>query len=169
MFAPAAPRPVAASGPAPASAAGVPAAATVASATPAPAGTAATPTAGAAVPVASEKVTITTDVVKATFDTKGGDLVRLELLKYDDAVDPKQNVVLFDQSAQRVYLAQTGLVTTQPGVSLPNHFTVMRALPGERTLADGQKELSISFESPEIGGVQLVKTYTFKRGEYRWR
>ncbi|MBP7666384.1 MAG: membrane protein insertase YidC [Burkholderiaceae bacterium] len=166
MFAPAVPKPVAASGAAPAntapSAAGVPAAATVAGATP----TAATPAAGAAVPVSSEKVTITTDVVKATFDTKGGDLIRLELLKFNDAVDPQQNAVLFDQTAQRVYLAQTGLVTTQPGVSLPNHFTVMRALPGERTLADGQKELSISFESPEIGGVQLVKTYTFRRGEY---
>jgi YidC/Oxa1 family membrane protein insertase len=169
MFAPAAPKAVATAGPAPASAAGVPAAATGAGtgATPAPAGAAAaTPTAGAAVPVASEKVTITTDVVKATFDTKGGDLVRLELLKYTDAVDPTQKVVLFDQSAQRVYLAQTGLVTTQPGISLPNHFTVMRALPGERNLADGQNEISVAFESPEIGGTQLVKTYTFKRGEY---
>ena len=169
MFAPTAAKPVAAAGAAPASAAGVPAAvpaAAVAGATPAPVGAAATPTAAAAVPVASEQVTITTDVVKATFDTKGGDLVRLELLNYRDAVDPKQNVVLFDQTAQRVYLAQTGLVTTQPGVSLPNHFTVMRALPGERTLAAGQPSLSVSFESPEIGGAQLVKTYTFKRGEY---
>ncbi len=172
MFAPTPAKPVAAAGttPAtgttPASAAGVPAPAAAMGATPAAVGAAAMPVAGTAVPVTSEKVTITTDVVKATFDTKGGDLVRLELLQYRDAVDPKQNVVLFDQSAQRVYLAQTGLVTTQPGMSLPNHFTVMRALPGERTLATGQNSLSISFESPEIGGAQLVKTYTFKRGEY---
>ncbi|MDO8375868.1 MAG: membrane protein insertase YidC [Aquabacterium sp.] len=128
--------------------------------------TAATPTVAPAVAAASEKVEIRTDLVKATFDTKGGDLVRLELLNYNDAVDPKQRVVLFDQSAQRVYLAQTGLVTTQTGISLPNHFTVMRALPGERTLADGAKELSVAFESPDIGGTQLVKTYTFRRGEY---
>jgi YidC/Oxa1 family membrane protein insertase len=167
MFAPTAAKPVAAAGAAPASAAGLPAAAATPGAAPAAAGAAvATPTAGAALPTASEKVSISTDVVKATFDTKGGDLVRLELLKYSDAVDPKNHVVLFDQSAQRVYLAQTGLVTTQPGVSLPNHFTVMRVLPGERALADGQNTLSISFESPEIGGAQLVKTYTFKRGEY---
>ena len=163
MFAPTPPKPAAAAGAAPAPATGVPAAA----ATPAAAGAAAaTPTAGAAAPVASEKVTITTDVVKATFDTKGGDLVRLELLNYSDAVDPKNRVVLFDQSPQRVYLAQTGLVTTQPGISLPNHFTVMRVLPGERSLAAGQDTLSLVFESPEIGGTQLVKTYTFKRGEY---
>ncbi len=176
MFAPTAAKPVAAAGAAPApglaSAAGVPAAgvpaaaAALPGATPAPVGAAAMPAASSAAPASGEQVSITTDVVKATFDTKGGDLVRLELLKYRDAVDPQQNVVLFDQTAQRVYLAQTGLVTTQPGVSLPNHLTVMRALPGERTLAAGQDSLSISFESPEVGGAQLVKTYTFKRGEY---
>ena len=167
MFAPTAAKPAAVAGAAPATATGVPAAASVPGATAAAAGTAAaTPTAGASAPVVSEKVTITTDMVKATFDTKGGDLVRLELLNYSDAVDPKNRVVLFDQSPQRVYLAQTGLVTTQPGISLPNHFTVMRVLPGERSLAAGQDSLSLVFESPEVGGTQLVKTFTFKRGEY---
>jgi len=33
-------------------------------------------------------------------------------------------------------------------------------------LKDGAQDLSLSFESPEIGGVKLVKTYTFRRGEY---
>ena len=145
----------------------VPAAATSASGGAIAAGTAIAalpPTAGAA--VTSEKVTLSTDVLKATFDSKGGDLVRLELLKYSDAADDKQHVLLFDQSAKRVYLAQTGLVTNQTGVSLPNHLTVMQLLPGERSLKDGDKELSVSFESPEIGGTKLVKTFTFSRGEY---
>ena len=140
--------------------AGVPTAAGAAAATPT------APVTAAALPTATEKLTITTDVLKATLDSKGGDLVRLELLKYTDAADARQNVVLFDQSAQRVYLAQTGLVTSQAGVNLPNHFTVMQAQPGERTLKDGAKDLSVSFESPEIGGIKLVKTYTFQRGEY---
>ena len=163
MFSPTPAKPVAAAGSAPAPMPGVPAAATATNTVPA---TAAAPAVAPAVAATGEKVEIRTDLVKATFDTKGGDLVRLELLNYSDAVDPTQKVVLFDQSAQRVYLAQTGLVTTQTGISLPNHFTVMRALPGERTLADGAKELSVAFESPDIGGTQLVKTYTFRRGEY---
>ena len=163
MFSPTPAKPVAAAGSAPAPMPGVPAAATATNTVPA---TAAAPAVAPAVAATGEKVEIRTDLVKATFDTKGGDLVRLELLNYSDAVDPTQKVVLFDQSAQRVYLAQTGLVTTQTGISLPNHFTVMRVLPGERTLADGAKELSVAFESPDIGGTQLVKTYTFRRGEY---
>ncbi|MDO9283331.1 MAG: membrane protein insertase YidC [Aquabacterium sp.] len=165
MFSPTPARPVAAAGSAPPPVAGVPAATTTAGATPGVAA-AAMPTAAASAPVVGEKVTISTDVLKATLDSKGGDLVRLELLKYSDAADPKQRVVLFDQSAQRVYLAQSGLITTQPGISLPNHLTVMTVLPGERTLADGAAALSVVFESPEIGGAQLVKTYTFRRGDY---
>ena len=126
----------------------------------------AAPSPAGVAPLASEQVTITTDVLRATLDSKGGDLVRLELLKYRDASDDKQHVVLFDQGAQRVYLAQTGLVTQQPGITLPNHFTLMRVLPGERSLKDGDKDLTLTFESPEVGGTQLVKTYTFRRGEY---
>jgi YidC/Oxa1 family membrane protein insertase len=42
----------------------------------------------------------------------------------------------------------------------------MQAQPGERTLKDGVNDLSIRFESPEVGGVKLVKTYTFQRGKY---
>jgi YidC/Oxa1 family membrane protein insertase len=111
-------------------------------------------------------VTLTTDVVKATFDSLGGSLVRLELLALRDAVNPKQNVVLFDQSAKRLYVAQTGLITSQAGVALPNHLTQMSVAPGERSLAAGAAELSVRFESPAIEGRKLVKTYTLKRGDY---
>ena len=165
MFAPAPVKAVATGAAAPGASAVLPAGVPTAAGA-AATGAPATPVAAAAVPTATEKLTITTDVLKATLDSKGGDLVRLELLKYTDAADAKRNVLLFDQSAQRVYLAQTGLVTSQAGVSLPNHFTVMQAQPGERTLKDGANDLNLSFESPEIGGVKLVKTYTFRRGDY---
>ena len=52
------------------------------------------------------------------------------------------------------------------GTGLPNHHTPMTLLPGERTLAPGQNALQVKFESPPVGGVKLVKTYTFKRGDY---
>lgn len=115
---------------------------------------------------ATEKVTITTDVVKATFDTVGGSLVRLELLKHTDQNDTSRNVLLFDQSPKRLYLAQTGLITNQAGVQLPNHLTAMKVLTSERTLADGAAQIELKLESPAIDGRRLVKTYTFKRGDY---
>lgn len=160
MFAPQAAKPVAA-GSAPASAAaGVPAPSATAAAGAVPSGAVA-PTAAT-----GELVAVTTDRVKATFDSKGGELVYLELLGQQDPNDPARNIVLFDRSAQRIYLAQTGLITAQPGVALPNHLTPMTVVPGPRTLADGSNELTVKFESPAVGGVKLTKTFTLRRGEY---
>jgi YidC/Oxa1 family membrane protein insertase len=170
-------KPVASAPPASAPApAGVPAALpTPAAAAPTPAGVPAASVAGtaagsAAVPnapvVVAEKVVITTDVVKATIDTVGGSIVQLELLKHTDQNDTSRNVRIFDQSAKRLYLAQTGLITSQAGVQLPNHLTAMKVLTTERTLADGAVQIELKLESPAIDGRRLVKTYTFKRGDY---
>ncbi|MBK1690117.1 membrane protein insertase YidC [Rubrivivax gelatinosus] len=155
---PARPAATAASAPGSAASAGVP----TASAATAPAGAVPQP----AAPAVGEQVVVTTDLVKATFDSIGGQLVRLELLKYRDANHPDQNVVLLDRVAAREYVAQTGLITGQAGVALPTHLTPMTAAPGERTLADGQDSLTLRFESAPVDGRTLVKTYTFKRGDY---
>ncbi len=157
----------AAGGSAPGAVAAVPSAAAV------PAAAGVTPAAApvalptSAAPPTSELVTITTDAVKATFDSLGGTLLRLELLNYRDAVDSQRNVVLLERNLpKRSYVAQTGLVAAQAGVALPNHFTQMTVVPGERTLAPGAATLSLRFESPAVDGRKLAKTYTFKRGEY---
>ncbi|AKJ32245.1 membrane protein insertase YidC [Caldimonas brevitalea] len=115
----------------------------------------------------SEKVTITTDVYRLVVDTQGGTVSRVELLRFDDQIDPTRKVTLLDQSADRVYLAQTGLVNRQDnGGAFPNHLTPMTALPGERTLAEGQKDLRLVLESAPVNGLQYRKTYTFERGSY---
>ncbi|MCP5284918.1 MAG: membrane protein insertase YidC [Burkholderiaceae bacterium] len=142
-------------------ASGVPAAIASAGGTPVQPGV---PTA-AAVP-ASETVTIETDVVRATLDSRGGTVVGLELLKYADQNDPTRQVKLLDQSATRVYLAQSGLIAQTAGISLPNHLTPMRVLPGERQLGDKASEVSVSFESTTPEGLTLRKTLRFPRGGY---
>ncbi len=114
----------------------------------------------------AERATITTDLIQATLDSKGGDLVRVELLKQVDKIDPGKNTVLLDQSAERLYIAQSGLIPAAGGAGLPNHHTVMTLMPGERTLRPGQNAVQVKFESPVVGGVKLVKTYTFKRNDY---
>jgi YidC/Oxa1 family membrane protein insertase len=105
-------------------------------------------------------VTITTDVLKAEIDSVGGELRHLELLKHKDAQDPTKNVVLFDHSAERTYLAQTGLI----GGAFPNHRTPFTVQPGARSLDNGN-EVKLVLTS-EQGGVKLTKTYTFHRGDY---
>ncbi|MBI3712366.1 MAG: membrane protein insertase YidC [Burkholderiales bacterium] len=139
--------------------------------------------AAAAPAIKSETITITTDLIKVDIDTIGGEIKRLELLKYVDNADDKKNVVLFDShGAQtrlektgffglfggtkevavpaRTYAAQTGLL----GGNFPNHKSGFVALPGPRTL-DGANELKLVLESVQ-DGVKLIKTLTFTKGSY---
>ena len=107
-----------------------------------------------------EVIHVETDVVKANIDTVGGELKYLELLHHKDAADPVHNMVLFDASDKRTYLAQTGLI----GGAFPNHKTIFTARPGSRMLDNG-KEVQVVLEAQE-GGLKLTKTYTFKRNDY---
>jgi YidC/Oxa1 family membrane protein insertase len=108
-----------------------------------------------------ERITVTTDVLRLTFDTEGGSLIRSEFLKHADLQVKNTNFVLLEESPARVYVAQTGLI----GGAYPTHKTAM-TFSGERDLKDGANELVVRFESPEAGGVKLVKTWTLKRGAY---
>ena len=137
-------------------------------AVPAPAGVASLPSGApsSAAQVSKERLVVTTDVFTLTFDTEGGSLIRSSFDKFKDMADKKSGFVLLDESSNRVYVAQTGLIPPAGGVAMPTHKTMMTAVPGERTLKEGQNELQVKFESAEVGGVKLVKTYTFRRGAY---
>ncbi len=139
-------------------------------ATPLPAvNTAALPQTGAVPNAApstkSERIEVSSDVLKVTFDTEGGSLVRAELLQHKDAQSPGQNVVLLDDSKERVYMAQSGLIGGPNNQAWPTHKTPM-VFSGSKTLKDGEDSLIVRFESPVVGDLQLVKTYTFQRGSY---
>lgn len=131
-----------------------------ASATSAVAGAPSVETAAAA----GQRTTITTDVYKLTFDSNGASLVGAELLKYPtDSRDPKSApIVLMQDNATHKYMAQSGLV----GGNLPNHLTPMHFKGSATELAAGQDSLQVRFESDDVHGVKLVRTYTLKRGSY---
>ncbi|MBP8149133.1 MAG: membrane protein insertase YidC, partial [Limnohabitans sp.] len=116
---------------------------------------------GTASSAVSEKIDVATDVLKLRFDTEGGNLVRSEFTRHNDFVDTSKPFVFLDQSGTRVYNAQTGLI----GGNFPTHKSLMR-FSGEKTLKDGQNELTLRFESDAQNGVKLVKTYTLQRGSY---
>ncbi len=108
-----------------------------------------------------ERIDVSTDVLKLRFDTEGGTLLFAEFLKFGDLVDSKKPFVLLDESKARVYVAQTGLI----GGAFASHKTPMK-FTGESTLKEGQNELVLTFESADVGGLKLVKTYTLTRGSY---
>ncbi len=112
----------------------------------------------------AERVEIETDVLKLQFSTEGGSLMRAELLKHKDIDNPGSNFVLMDESQERVYLAQTGLIGAA-GNAWPTHKTPM-TFSGAKSLKDTDKQIEFRFESAPINNVKLVKTYIVKRGSY---
>ena len=113
----------------------------------------------------AEIVEIQTNVLKLHFDTQGASLIYAELLKHNDVLRPGSNVTLFDNSKERVYLAQTGLVGGPTGVSWPTHKSPMR-LTSSSSFKDGEDSLVLRFESETLGGVKLIKSYTVNKNSY---
>jgi len=125
-------------------------------------GVASSAIASASAPVVpNERIEVTTDVLKLTFETEGGSLVRTEFLNHIDMADKSKNFVLLDNTPERVYMAQTGVI----GGAFPTHKTAM-TFSGARALKDGDNELVLQFTSADVGGIKLVKTYTLRRGAY---
>src|SRR3954470_17991170 len=78
----------------------------------------------------SEKVVVTTDVMKLTFDTEGGSLIRTEFLQ-EPSDDRQSNYVLLNETAGHMYVAESGLI----GGDYPNHKTPM-TFSGDKQLKD---------------------------------
>ncbi|MGL4270149.1 MAG: membrane protein insertase YidC, partial [Plesiomonas sp.] len=55
-------------------------------------------------------ITVQSNVLRLTIDTLGGDVVKAELLQYPESLDSKQPLVLLNDSAKHVYVAQSGLI-----------------------------------------------------------
>ena len=125
-------------------------------AAPAPAGE--VPAADAA--AKGETVRITTDLLVADVDTLGGTLKRVELLRHKHSNDPTMNLVLLGPDHR--YEAQSGLT----GEAGPNHRTLWRAQPGERSLAPGKDAVEVRLTAAGKDGLEVQKVYTFRRDSY---
>jgi YidC/Oxa1 family membrane protein insertase len=106
------------------------------------------------------KVAVTTDLFVAEVSAQGGDLTRLELRAHKATGDKDSNFVLFE--AKHSYSAQGGLI----GPGLPTHKTVWQLPASGVEMKDGEQELRVRLMAPAVDGVQVAKTYVFKRGSY---
>lgn len=109
-----------------------------------------------------ETLKVETDLLRAEISTAGGDLRWLELKRHRDTLDRNKNFELFQNRADHVYVAQSGLI----GAGLPNHRTIYTARAGEYRLADGAQALEIKLEVPETNGLRVAKIYRFHRASY---
>ncbi|MGH8630727.1 MAG: membrane protein insertase YidC, partial [Burkholderiales bacterium] len=110
---------------------------------------------------AARPIVARTELVVAEIDPQGGVLRRLELLKHRDTLDKSRNFVLFEQSTQRTYLAQSGLI----GAGLPNHTTRYSTTDHEYALKPGEDRLVVTLRA-QTATSSAVQRYIFHRDSY---
>jgi YidC/Oxa1 family membrane protein insertase len=109
---------------------------------------------------AREPIQVETDLLRAEVDPVGGDLVRLELKRYKDSLDPSKAFHLLGPDHQ--YAVQSGLI----GQNLPYHRTLFTPEGKASSLAAGRDAVDVKLHATTPEGVKVTKTYTFKRGSY---
>ncbi len=111
-------------------------------------------------------ITVTTDVYHLEIDTKGGTLRNLDLLDYPFEKGEPAPVRLFDGSSEKLFLGQSGLISSPESVTLPNHNVQLHAEQYSYELKAGENTLTIPLTWTDNNGLSYSKTYTFTRGSY---
>lgn len=116
----------------------------------------------------TQLIEVSTDVLKVKIDTKGGDLVRAELLKYPKTLnDDSQGEVILEKQDLQNFVAQTGLVGKEDvGPDSRHkgraHYTIDKA----NYELGSAKSLNVNLHWQDDLGLEVTKTYTFHQGSY---
>ncbi|UVJ44048.1 membrane protein insertase YidC [Pseudomonas sp. LS1212] len=117
-------------------------------------------------PVSKDLIRVKTDVLDLAIDPNGGDIAQLMLPKYPRRQDhPDIPFQLFDNGSERTYLAQSGLTGVNGPDARPSGRPLYSTEQKSYQLADGQNQLVVDLKFTDAG-VNYIKRFTFKRGEY---
>ena len=116
--------------------------------------------------VADNIITVTTDVYQIEIDTQGGTLRNLNLLDYTLVKGEDATIRLFNSSAEKLFLGQSGLLTSGQSSKLPNHNTELSSAQANYQLKEGEDTLVVPLTWTDNNGISYTKTYTFTRGKY---
>ena len=109
-------------------------------------------------------IKVETDVIEALINTRGGVIQSLKLKKYPVDVDhPDDYLEIVHQQQDSIYLVQNGLrARNQPA---PTHHDIFAVAQDSYQLEEGKDELRVPLSWTK-DGVQVTKTYVFKRNDY---
>lgn len=128
-------------------------------------------------------VRVRTDVFELEIDTQGGTLRNLDLLQYPKekentivtnlrklvGLDPEEvdmsPVRLFNTDDEKLFLAQSGLVGAN-GSMAPDHHAIFSVAKDSYELKAGDDSLVVPLTWTNAQGVEVTKSYIFKRGSY---
>ena len=153
--------------PSPTAPASAPQASTAASSAAPAAPTAESAPSGAAAEAPTALLHVSTDVLEISINLKGGELDQADLKEYPLRKDtPNIPVRLLSyEPPPTLYLLQSGLIGA-PGEAAPTHLAVWRSEQKSFVLAPGAAELRVPLTWTDGSGLNVTKTFVFKRGQY---
>ncbi len=113
---------------------------------------------------AQQTYVLKNDVLELTISSEGASVVKTRFLKQVDQKNPTENITLLEQSPNRVYMAQTGLIASNTS-DLPNHKTHMELVASKESKTSEEPSV-IEFTSVGKDGLRLIKTFTLYPGQY---
>jgi YidC/Oxa1 family membrane protein insertase len=114
--------------------------------------------------VASPVVKVLTDVLDIEIDVTGGTVVSARLLDYPiDLENPADKVSLLRPDGPNPFIAQSGLLSSQ---AAPNHTTVYHSTSAAYELPADADELRVPLGWKSADGIEVTKTFLFRRGDY---
>jgi YidC/Oxa1 family membrane protein insertase len=113
---------------------------------------------------AQQTYVLKNDVIELTISSEGASVVKTRFLKQVDQKNPTENITLLEQSPNRVYMAQTGLIASNTS-DLPNHKTHMELVASKESKTSEEPSV-IEFTSVGKDGLRLIKTFTLYPGQY---
>ncbi len=126
--------------------------------------------------VSQQLISVQTDLYHLWINPKGGDIVRIELLNHDKNKDSDDPFVMLESDAKRTYVAQSGLIGLNGPDSSRNGRPVYEFEKTTYSLADAKatqdkdgkavKVLTVPMVYKTTDGIEIIKTFTFKEGNY---
>ena len=107
---------------------------------------------------------VETDVIEAKIDTQGGVIRSIRLKKFPvDLEHPKEYLELIHSQQDSLYIIQNGLRSSANPA--PTHHNLFTTAQDSYKIDSSSEVLRVPFVWNE-NGIQVIKTYEFKRGDY---
>ena len=121
----------------------------------------------------AQRIYIETDVLRVEIDSRGGDVRVVDLIKYPQTnKDDKKAFRLMSDANKDLYIAQSGFagkreMNNGTAIAAPNHNSIYKIEKTEYKLSDDKDALKVNLFWNSPDNVLFVKSYEFKRGDYK--
>lgn len=115
----------------------------------------------------SRIITINTDEYNLQIDAYGGDIIYLDLPQYPESMqNQEQGFILLNESPQRFYVVQTGLLNSEGPDSIEQGRALYSFASNQVTMSEDESILNVDLHHETASGVVITKRYIFVRGSY---